>query len=696
MVCWSKPPPKEPEVDVEAKLKELEDRLNAKIMELSGSVINDFTVELTQLKEQMEGLQEKRIHSEKVFSDTVERHTQQIHDLRKEMNLNVEKHGVEIQELQKNSMVETVRQELLEQMSVHQEELKKVDEKHVTHVEQLWQLQKASETTSQRLVEELKSCQSVIETHRTEIHQEIQVAKASTSEHSTTQHDLLQGNLDDVSSKLVQSKVDLERSVQTVEEQIQLVRTGFENSIADCLERLVKEEQSTIERFEDLRVAVSRNLDRIENNTILAQNVYSRCVQWNCGGFQYRLAQILEEEKEAKVDFPGIRSPEFSLCSLPTMQLELCLAARTVAMEEAPLAPLPVPGSCSVRLWVPPGIEMTFRITVGDGDRAVSRRFDYSFLEAEIEGEPRCPFEVLNFCMLDQVWHRREDMVTVLFELLEFRTQPILKAPEEDAPELVPEGDAGEDEIPHKKRGDELFFTRSATAELLLHERLQKDLVSLRNKSVRRVEWRLEGCTRLLECCRAGDSVDSPIFSAAGLERIQFHFYPKGYEPATGSTSPCSLFVSGPDRGVSLRGVLWVGSQGRQFDHRFKSRGDVGGRSKFCSLEQLQDPQDAVLLAVDLNEVEQELPEHNQSLVLREARSNAGNAFDVTSPMSPSRNLVTVPPSANAKATMRMKREDPSKTEQLVKCVSLPSLKASNMSQMSLTSTMKSRRSHDF
>ena len=29
------------------------------------------------------------------------------------------------------------------------------------------------------------------------------------------------------------------------------------------------------------------------------------------------------------------------------------------------------------------------RITVGDGDRAVSRRFDYSFLEPEIEGLPR-------------------------------------------------------------------------------------------------------------------------------------------------------------------------------------------------------------------------------------------------------------------------------------------------------------------
>lgn len=31
------------------------------------------------------------------------------------------------------------------------------------------------------------------------------------------------------------------------------------------------------------------------------------------------------------------------------------------------------------------------RITVGDGDRAVSRRFDYSFLESEIEGLPIDP-----------------------------------------------------------------------------------------------------------------------------------------------------------------------------------------------------------------------------------------------------------------------------------------------------------------
>ena len=137
-----------------------------------------------------------------------------------------------------------------------------------------------------------------------------------------------------------------------------------------------------------------------------------------------------------------------------------------------------------------------------------------------------------------------------------------------------------------------------------------------------------------VECCLAVDICLDPV----------------GCNLCVGSISPCSLFVSGPDRGVTLRGrspetnraggvskwsdqiitsylwwnmvvyncknhqtnieiwhdpdlfqkkptasftllwcwptsphlsgVLWVGSQGRQFDHRFKSRGDIGGRSK--------------------------------------------------------------------------------------------------------------------
>ena len=54
---------------------------------------------------------------------------------------------------------------------------------------------------------------------------------------------------------------------------------------------------------------------------------------------------------------------------------------------------------------------------------------------------------------------------------------------------------------------------------------------------------------RLLECCRSGDSVDSPIFSAAGLERIQFHFFPRGYasRPETHAWAAWAMCTGNPD-----------------------------------------------------------------------------------------------------------------------------------------------------
>ncbi|CAE7880015.1 unnamed protein product [Symbiodinium microadriaticum] len=287
----------------------------------------------------------------------------------------------------------------------------------------------------------------------------------------------------------------------------------------------------------------------ISETNSLSENVYCRTLHWTCRRFHRRLSASLQ--KEAAVDNPGVLSPEFSLCSLPPMQVEVCLAVQTAAAEGAPAPPLPVPGSCCVRVWAQPGIEMTFRITLGDGPTAMSRRFDHSFQVPEGEevppGSGRVAFEIRNYCQLDQVWVRSSDSLQVTFELLEFTTRPvaqILMLPDLDtieeksqgsqAPtEAPPEGDApeeGEEDAPPE---DDMFFTRSGTAELLLHERLQKDLVSIRNRSVRRVEWRVEGCSRLLDFCKVGEAVDSPVFSAGGLERLQFHFYPKGCVPRT-------------------------------------------------------------------------------------------------------------------------------------------------------------------
>ncbi|CAE7333141.1 unnamed protein product [Symbiodinium natans] len=107
MFCSKKPPPpEEPQIDVEAKLKELEDKLTKKIDELQSSVTVQLSRDLEVLKAEVqdkvmladEALKApkrgvwcgrlrdalggcEQAHAAKV---AVERHTQSLHDLRKD------------------------------------------------------------------------------------------------------------------------------------------------------------------------------------------------------------------------------------------------------------------------------------------------------------------------------------------------------------------------------------------------------------------------------------------------------------------------------------------------------------------------------------------------------------------------------------------------------------------------------------
>eukprot|EP00439_Symbiodinium_sp_Y106_P074931 s32_g14.t1 len=635
MPCFGKPPPPpEPQVDVEAKLKELEDKLNKKIDEIQTSLTTKLSVDIDNLKVEFH---DKLTLSDDALKAHVERHTQTLHDLRKDprctccfylSQLRCDDPGIDI------AMAQQVRMELVAQIDSHKVS---VEEAH----------------------EGIKKFAA-------------DAAEAAAAAHALTppvakRCEELQDGLDKITSQHLLSTGGLERSIKEVEQQIQTTRAGLENGIADCLERMAVGETSTRQHIEEVRSTVVENAERISETNSLSENVYCRTLHWTCRRFHRRLSASLQ--KEAAVDNPGVLSPEFSL-------VEVCLAVQTAAAEGAPAPPLPVPGSCCVRVWAQPGIEMTFRsrhgITLGDGPTAMSRRFDHSFQVPEGEdlppGSGRVAFEIRNYCQLDQVWVRSSDSLQVTFELLDFTTRPEKSQGSQAPTEAPPEGDAPEEGEEDAAPEDDMFFTRSGTAEarrscfdgecmgqaeaysslifreLLLHERLQKDLVSIRNRSVRRVEWRVEGCSRLLDFCKVGEAVDSPVFSAGGLERLQFHFYPKGCEPVGGAISPCSLFISGPDKGASVRGVLWVGTNGRQFEHRFGKRGDMGGRPRFCALEQLLDPADWVVLALDIAEV---------------------------------------------------KREDQTKMEELVKSVSLPMLNAKMMSTMS-SQGPKSRRSIDY
>jgi len=215
-----------------------------------------------------------------------------------------------------------------------------------------------------------------------------------------------------------------------------------------------------------------------------------------------------------------------------------------------------------------------------------------------------------------------------------------------------------------------MFSARTLTSDMLVQERVQAQLLSLKNRTVRRIEWRLEGCARLLEVLKPGEAIESPQFSAGGMDRVQFMFYPRGCEtgPKTSEHGQaCAVYVKGPTK-TTLRGILSVGTNTRQFEQHYARRGDIGGRGAFCKLENQVDMQDSCVVALEIVEVETDLPDMDAKLVFREAKATASPG-----PASPSGGG-TSHVGGGAKGSVRMKREDPSKTEEVVRCLSLPAL----------------------
>jgi len=364
---------------------------------------------------------------------------------------------------------------------------------------------------------------------------------------------------------------------------------------------------------------------------------------------------------------------------------------------------LHLPESCTLRLWGPPGASVIFKLWMGEDPTPISRICSHTFSPTEDdEGNaiPPQPFKVTNFCHFKQVWVRESNTVTVGFEILEMTmSRPFIPMPSQ-----VPGSDAAPHGPPRKGAppGSDHFETKPDTlsvkhfveSEVSMRDKLNSQMMAMKNKSVRRIEWKVENCSRLLEVSRPGEAVDSPVFSAAGVDRFQFHFYARGCEEggAAGEhAQPCALYVSGPER-ITVRGVLHVGSHTRNFEHRYRHRGDVGGRSRFCNLQPMIDCNDVVTLALELVEVETDLPEQSGVLVLREARPGAGaNSGNFGRSLDGSTGLSAAGGLSSVKGSLRAKRSDPSRTEEVVRCGSMPQL---NQRQNFLPMVEKQQRQH--
>jgi len=514
-----------------------------------------------------------------------------------------------------------------------------------------------------------------------EISQRLQKQEAdykSGHQHSQTQHEELNVKLLELTTKTQELKEESSKALKSSSDQfngLQIQHEQLRERLSETATQLDGLKGDTeinrshaSEQISSLVNDVRSQRDDLQSTIWSLSNMYTRSMTWRIKSFRMRLFDMLQSHDHR------LQSPEFCLCSQPQMLLELIPSQERAHSSSLSgnVPSLPLPGSFAVVLWAQPGMRLSFRLTAGEGAAATSQRYEHTF-EHDGQEDPfgRVSFAAPNLCQLDHVWNKEADTVQLGLELLELRFAQLassgntLNMTPAGATEHLADHDRSMD-LAVTQTPDELTLTRYLTTETQLQDKLRGDLHALRNRSVRRVEWKLQGCTRMLELCRVGDAVDSPVFSAAGLDRLQLHFYPLGCDTgtATSHAQPCSLFVSGPAR-LTLKGVLWVGSNSRHFEHRYTRKGEVGGRGRVCTLEPQLDCHDSVNLALEIIEVETEIPEQNGTLCLREARPGSlapGTAGNAPAPMT------------GTKGSLQMRREDPTKVDELVKCVSLPTL----------------------
>lgn len=358
--------------------------------------------------------------------------------------------------------------------------------------------------------------------------------------------------------------------------------------------------RSWISEEVDLRMrAAEEKVQYFRENFVYAQEMsdstFHREVTWHVGGIRERLRRLVESKgilsfHSPELHFGGQRLVlELQLPAVEDLQAALALVG--------PPPAVPLPGICAVRIWAKPGCWLSCQLQMG----ASSRKAEHNFQAGDFEDSSgRVPFQVAHLGDFNECWDRRLDCLKLSFEVLELRRQRA----------SVPAGTEEAD-----SHLDELSYTDHLAGEALVQDRLSAELRRLRSLSVRRVEWTLENCQRLLERTQPGHFVESPCFAFAGLDGLQLRLYPKG-ELCQGTEIPsCGLFLNCPEP-CRLSGTMYIGSRAKVFDFDSDSAG-AAGVGKHCVLERQVDTSDKVLIVVDLSEAEQDVPSGSSAVCLR-------------------------------------------------------------------------------
>jgi hypothetical protein len=285
-------------------------------------------------------------------------------------------------------------------------------------------------------------------------------------------------------------------------------------------------------------------------------------------------------------------SPKFDAAGAYGMQLELMLYRNSdppVDGEDA--------GDVSIHLWAGKGVTLAYKLSCGSKSAILNKTFN-----------GRVPYGTKRFVFLRNEINKEDDTLRVSVEILEAirEIEHVIKQPPPPIEDLdAPPKSFDQLEIEKQQKDKALdgsmFFLR--TINHRLYDQVKEQVHIINSRMVRKVEWRVENASLLRQCFPPDECICSTAFAAAGVDGMQFIFYPSGYKGAT--EGYCSLFLFGP-AGATLKCFLSAGGQRRDASNSFEQPGAFG-RTNFARFESVvNEGEDSILIGLDIEDAQQD------------------------------------------------------------------------------------------
>jgi hypothetical protein len=378
---------------------------------------------------------------------------------------------------------------------------------------------------------------------------------------------------------------------------IGLLDEKLQKAVDDLAAETRETHSSHVNNVGDFQSRTTQQLAILDDDTKALRNAMSECenvstrkVEWVIKDVSKRIRPLTPSRSMLHTSW---FSPRFDAAGAHGMQLEVQLFRNSdppVDGEDA--------GDIAIHLWACKGMQLSYKLSCGTKTAPV--------IEKMFNG--RIPYGTKRFWFLQSCINKEDDTLKVSVEILEAirEVEHIVKPPvppveDPDAPPKTLEEIRIEEEMKDKALEGSMFFQRWTNNRL--HDQVKKQIDIMQSRMVRKIEWRVEQASLLRKCFPPNECLCSATFSAAGIEGMQFVFYPSGYKNAT--EGYCSLFLYGP-AGATLKCWLSAGNQKREASHTFDEPGAFG-RTNFCRFESsIDDSEDVIVIHLDIEDAQQD------------------------------------------------------------------------------------------